>query len=206
MIRSEALDIVLENRDGTIWLTLAGHFHNDQMPSMREKFVNLINDGCRSFVVNMERVQSVESTVVPMFLSLLNTLKGKGGDIKLIFKNAHLEREFKPYRNIFSIYSDSQMLAKGTFFGLIKKRSNALRKKTGFRISRTVALFIIIVLSGWFLTLLSIIEMQNARLRQQQEELEELGLWKVTADIELERMRERLAPLEQLGVISREQQ
>ncbi|MDR3012814.1 MAG: hypothetical protein LBU70_06355 [Chitinispirillales bacterium] len=206
MIRSEALDIALESRGGIIWWTLAGHFHNEQVPNIREKITSLMNDGCRAFVIDMEKVTGVDDAVVPMFLNFLNTLKGKGGDLKFIFKNETLTRAFSPYFNLFSIYPDagSLSLSKASILNLLKKQGKALRKKTGFRISRTVAIFLLVVLCGWFLTLLSIIEMQNQRIQQQNTELDELGGWKITAEIELERLNERLQPLEQLGVIPRE--
>ncbi|MDR2578698.1 MAG: hypothetical protein LBC70_07840 [Chitinispirillales bacterium] len=204
MIRSEALDIVVESRGKTIWWTLAGHFHNEQAPNIREKIIGLMNDGCRSFIVDMEKVTGVDDAVVPMFLGLLNTLRGKEGDIKFIFKNDILCRAFLPYFNLFSIFPDADSLSKGTLLDLLKKRSRALTKKTGFRVSRSVAIFMFTVLGGWFFTLLLIINMQGERIRQQQDELQELGLWKITADIEMEALRERLQPLEQLGLISRE--
>jgi len=201
MIRSEALDIALESRKGAIWLSLAGHFHNEQAPSIREKFIGLMNDGCRTFIVDMEKVTGIDDSVAPMFLSLLNTLRGKGGELKLIFKNTPMTSAFQPYSNIFSIFPDADSLSKGTLLGLLKKRSKVLTRKTGFRISRSVAIFFLIILCGWFLTLLSIIHTQSQRIRHQQDELQELGLWKLTADIEMENLKERLQPLEQLGII-----
>ena len=201
MIRSEALDIALESRKGAMWLILAGWFHNEQAPSIREKFIGLMNDGCRTFIVDMEGVTGIDDSVAPMFLSLLNTLRGKGGELKLIFRNDPLTRAFQPYINIFPIFPDADSLSKGTLFGLLKKRGRVLTRKTGFRISRSVAIFFLIILCGWFLTLLSIIHTQNQRIRHQQDELQELGLWKLHADIEMESLKERLQPMEQLGII-----
>jgi len=201
MIRSEALDIVLESRGATVWWSLAGSFNNEQAPSIREKFIGLMNDGCRSFIIDMERVTAVDDGVVPMFLSLLNTVKGKGGEMKFIFKNETLCRAFLPYFNLFAIFPDADSLSKGTLLDLLRKQGRALTKKTGFRISRTVAILLLTVLSGWFLTLLFIINTQNQRIRVQQEELHELTTWKLTAGIELETLKERLQPLEQLGII-----
>jgi anti-anti-sigma regulatory factor len=201
MIRSETLDISLENKKGAMRWTLAGHFHNEQAPSIREKFVGLMDDGCRAFVIDMEGVTGVDDAVVPMFLGLLNTLRGKGGEMKFVFKNDALRAAFRPYANLFQIYPDAESLSRDTVLGLLKKRSRVLTRKTGFRISRSVAIFLSIVLCGWFLTLLAIIHTQNERIRQQQHELQELGLWKLTADIEIEAMRERLQPLEQLGIV-----
>ena len=201
MIRSEALDIVLESRGAAVWWFLAGSFNNEQAPGIREKFIGLMNDGCRNFIVDMEKVTAVDDGVVPMFLSLLNTLKGKGGEMKFIFRNEALCRAFLPYFNLFSIFPDADSLSKGTLLDLLRKRGRALTKKTGFRISRTVAILLLTVLCGWFLTLMFIINTQNQRIRQQQAEIHDLDTWKLTAEIDLETLRERLKPLEQMGVI-----
>jgi anti-anti-sigma regulatory factor len=205
MIRSEALDIALESRGHAIWWTLSGQFHNEQAPSIREKILALVGDGCRAFIIDMDKVTAVDDAVAPMFLGLLNTLKGKGGDMKFIFKNEAIRRAFQPYENLFSIFPDADSLSReNAVLDFLKKRGKAMTKKTGFRISRSVALFGLIVLCGWFLTLLYIINMQNQRIRLQQSELEELGLWKVTAEIDMVNMKERLLPLEQLGIIKDE--
>jgi anti-anti-sigma factor len=202
MIRSESLDIQLETRNGSVWLTLSGEFHDEQAPAFRDKFLPLVSDGCRSFIVDMEGVTVIGDSVAPMFLALQSTLKGKDGDIKLIFKNDVVSRAFLPYFNLVSIFPDAESLSKGSpIIDLLKRSGKALTRKTGFRISRSVALFGLIVLCGWFLTLVYIINMQNQRIQQQHNELLEMGQWKAAAEIDLEKMRDRLRPLEQLGII-----
>jgi len=202
MIRSESLDIQLENRNGSVWLTLSGEFHDEQAPALRDKFLPLVNDGCRSFIVDMEGITVIGDTVAPMFLALQSTLKGKDGDIKLIFKNDAVCRAFLPYFNLVSIFPDAESLSKGSpIINMLKRSGKALTRKTGFRISRSVALFGLIVLSGWLLTLVYIINMQNQRIQQQHAEILEMGQWKAAAEIDLEKMRDRLKPLEQLGII-----
>jgi len=201
MIRSEALDITLESRGNAIWLTLAGHFYNEQVPAISEKFTTLLKDGNRSFVVDMEKIISADDTVVPMFLNLLNTIKGKGGELKLIFKNDCLRQAFQPCINLFAIFPDADSLSRDSLFGLIKKQGKNLKRKTGFRISRSVAIFTLLVLSGWFITLISVIKMQDSRIQEQQTELQELNQWKQESAAEMEQLKERLQPLEQLGIL-----
>jgi len=201
MIRSEALDITLESRGSAVWLTLAGHFYNEQVPAIHEKFTSLIKDGNRCFVVDMEKITGVNDRVVPMFLTLLNTIKGKGGELKLIFKNDCLCRAFQPCFNLFAIFPDADSLSKGSLLGLLKKQGKNLKRKTGFRISRSVAIFTLLVLCGWFITLLSVIKMQNTRMHEQETELQELNQWKQESVIEMEQLKERLQPLEQLGIL-----
>jgi len=202
MIRSESLDIQLETRNGSVWLTLSGEFHDEQAPVLRDKFLPLVNDGCRSFIVDMEGITEIGDEVAPMFLALQSSLKGKDGDLKLIFKNDVMYRAFLPYLNLVSIFPDADSLSKGsTIFDFLKRSGKALTRKTGFRISYPVALFGLVILCGWFLTLLYIINMQNQRIQQQHTEILDLGQWKAAAEIDLEKMQDRLRPLEQLGII-----
>lgn len=201
MILSEALDITLEFRKGSIWIHLAGQFTNEQVPGIKEKLLNLIEDGNRFFVIEMEKVNGVDDTVVPMFLNLLNYLKGKGGEIKFIFRNDILHRAFQPYLNLFAIYPDADSFEKGTFLSLIKRKGRFLARKTGFRISRPVAVFMLIVLCGWFLTLLYIIHLQNGRIQEQQSEINDLTQWKQRTVLEMNQLKERIKPLEQLGIL-----
>jgi len=202
MIRSESLDIQLETRNGSVWFTLSGEFHDEQAPALREKFLPLVNDGSRSFIVDMEGITVIGDAVAPMFLSLQSMLKGKDGDLKFIFKNDTVCRAFLPYFNLFSVFPDADSMSKGSnILDFLKRSGKALTRKTGFRISRPVALFGLVVLCGWFLTLLYIINMQNQRIQQQHIELLELSQWKASAEIDIEKMRERLQPLEQLGII-----
>lgn len=202
MIRSDSLDIQLENRGGTVWWTLSGEFHDEQAPSIQEQFMALVNDGCHTFIVDMEGVTAIDGSVVPMFLALLNTLKNRDGDLKFIFKNDVICRAFQPYFNLVSIFPDADSMSKGsTILEFLKRSGKALTRKTGFRISRPVALFALVIICGWFLSLLYIINLQNQRIQQQQAELQELTLWKASAEINLEKMRERLQPLEQLGIL-----
>jgi len=201
-MRSDALDITIESRNGVIWLMLSGPFHNEQVPNMREKLMSLMEDGNRQFVIDLENIRAIDDGVVSsFFLNLLNMLKGKGGDVKFIFKNEIVHRAFTPYLNLFSVYPDEATLAAGNFLGLLRQRGMLMSKKTGVRLSRPVALLLLIVLAGWFLTLAFIINLQNTRIHEQQTELHELTTWKQRSIIELNALKERIKPMEQLGIL-----
>jgi hypothetical protein len=58
-----------------------------------------------------------------------------------------------------------------------------------------------ISLAGWILTLCFIIYQQNMRIRQQEMETRSLTEWQRNANAELKVLRERMLPLEQLGII-----
>jgi anti-anti-sigma regulatory factor len=201
-MRSEALEITIESRNDVIWITLAVPFHTEQVPSMREKFMTLMEDGNRQFVIDLENIQAIDDGVVSsFFLNLLNTLRGKDGDMKFIFKNEVVHRSFAPYLNLFSVYPDASAVKMGGFLGMLRNRGRLLSKKTGVRLSRPVALLILIVLCGWFISLVFIIHLQNVRIRQQETELRDLTQWKQHSLFELTTLRERIKPMEQLGII-----
>ncbi|MBD3345794.1 MAG: hypothetical protein GF401_12095 [Chitinivibrionales bacterium] len=200
-MRSEALDIIIESKGKAVWLILSGPFHNEQVPNMREKIGGLVQDGNREIVVDMEQVTDVGSQVVPAFLDLLNMIQGKNGALQFIFKNETVTKAFAPYKNIFSIYPDAHALAAGGFLGSMRRRSEMLFKKTGVRISLPVALFLLIIIAGWFISLGFIIHLQNERIHQQEIEIRELTHWKKKSEKEIETLRERIKPMEQLGLL-----
>lgn len=204
MISFESLDITLQNRGNTIWLVLSGPFNNEEVPSINEKVKRLISDGIRNFVFDLESITMVDSEVVPMFLNLCNTIKGKGGDIKLVFKNEVVYKAFLPFINLLPVYADINTLERHGLINAIKKTRRSLSRKTGFRISKPLAAFLIVVLCGWFFSLLYIIHMQNIRIHKQELELQELTHLKEKTILEVEYLRERIRPLEQLGIIDEE--
>jgi anti-anti-sigma regulatory factor len=200
-MRSDALDIVIEGRGDTTWLILSGPFHKEQIPNIRSKFSALLEDGNRYFVVDLDSVTAIEPAAAEMFLSVLNDVRAKSGEIKFIFKNTAVHDAFSQYRNLLLIFPDSASLTSGGIIGRLLRRGKVLSKKTGVRLSRPVAIFLLIVLCGWFLTLLFIIHLQNQRLAEQQRELYELTQWKQHSTIELTALKERIKPLEQLGIV-----
>ncbi|MBN2037603.1 MAG: STAS domain-containing protein [Chitinispirillaceae bacterium] len=200
-MRFEALDIVIEGRGDITWLALSGPFHKEQVANIRSKFTTLLEDGNRSFVVDLEAVSTIDPAAVDLFLTVVSDVRAKGGDVKFIFKNEPVSQAFGPYYHLFTVYPDAETLASGGFFGRIMRRSRVLTKKTGVRISLPVALFLLFVLCGWFFSLLFIINMQNQRIAEQQKEFYELNQWKDHSTIELNALRERVRPLEQLGIL-----
>ncbi len=200
-MKSEALDISISGRDDALWLFLSGPFHNEQVHGLKDKISGLIDDGNKHLVIDMENVVSMDDAAAPMFLALVNMIKEKGGDIRLIFKNEAVSRAFFPYRNLLTIYPDPASLHAGGFFTVLKRRGRMLSKKTGVRLSRPVALILLLALCGWFISLVVIILLQYQRIHQQERELTGLAQWKQQATVEISDLRERIRPMEQLGIL-----
>lgn len=201
-MRSDALDITLESRRDTIWISLAGPFHNAQAPNIREKIETLLVDGNREFVLNLDGVTEVDTAVVETFIRILNTVRSKQGALRLVFRNETVSKAFQPFKHLFLIYPDNQSVDGGGIFSALKRQSRTLFRKTGVRISRPVALFLLVALCGWFISLLFIIQIQNKRLTEQAIELHAVTQSKTELDAEVTALRERVKPLEQLGIIA----
>jgi len=200
-MRSEALDISIVSRGHSLRLVLSGPFHSEQVNGIKEKISGLIEDGNRHLIIDMENVLAVDDGVAFMFLSLVNMIKGKNGDIKFIFRNEAVTKAFAPLRNLLSIYPDDLSLKTGGFFGILKYRRKLLSRKTGVRLSKPVALILLVTLAGWFISLVFIIHMQSQRIRQQEREMSSLTQWKQQADMDLKNLRERIRPMQQLGIL-----
>lgn len=200
-MRSEALDIIIEGRGNATWLTLSGPFHKEQVPNIRGKFATLLEDGNRLFVVDLEGVTAIDDTVMEMFLTVLNEVRGKGGEIRFVFRNHVATSAFAPYERLFLIYPNATSLDNRGLFRKLFNRGSILSKKTGVRISRRIAIFLIVVLCGWFLSLVFIIHLQNRRIIEQEKELSELKQSSQKSSMELDRLRDRIRPLEQLGIL-----
>jgi anti-anti-sigma regulatory factor len=200
-MKSEALDITIENRGSTVFLVLEGPFHPEQIPNIREKVTGIIDDGNRDIVINLEGITAIGDGVVSMFLSLLNLIRGKHGDVRLVFRNTLVSSAFSQYRSLFSIYPDTRSLAYKGILRVIRRRGILLSRKTGIRLSPPVAIFVVVVLAGWLLTLAFIIYTQNSRISSQETEIAGLVSWQKKSLIEIDRLNERLKPMEQLGLI-----
>jgi anti-anti-sigma regulatory factor len=200
-MRSEALDIIIESRGNAVWLLLSGPFHNEQVPNIREKITGLVTDGNRHLVLDMEQTVEVGDQVVPMFLGVMSIIRGKGGDLKLVFKNEAVSKAFASHRNVFRIYPNAAAAQRGGFFDILRYRREVMSKKTGIRLSRPVAVFMIVVLCGWFLSLAIIIRLQSGRIKDQEKEIHELSQWNKQAEMELVELKDRLKPMVQLGLL-----
>ena len=197
-MRSEALDITIESRGAVLWVFLSGPFHREQVPNIREKLAGLIEDGNRRLVIELEQVTEIDESAPPMFLELLNLLRGKGGELRLVMRNKAVSSAFAAYRNIFAIYPDARALERRRLLWLWQRGRYMLRR-TGVRMP--VAAFILFVIVGWFLSLALVIYTQGRRIREQEQEIRELTVWKEQTLIELNELHERLRPMEQLGIL-----
>lgn len=149
----------------------------------------------------MEEVTILDAPVVSMFLGLENHIRGKSGKIEFVFRNDVVSKAFAPYRNIFSISADRSLIGQGGLLGWLKRRGKMARRRTGVRMSRPVAWFVLCVACGWIFSLAIILFYQNRRIHQQQQIITELTIQKNTATREITTLRNHLRPMVQLGIV-----
>jgi anti-anti-sigma regulatory factor len=200
-MKSESLDIVIQRKGNATWMYLSGAFHAEEIPNIHSKIGKLLADGNDLIILHMDEVHKIDVQVVHAFLSLLNAVREKGGDLKFVFKNASVWTVFAPYRMIFPIYPDEKSVHRSGLFGKLRKRGKTLTRKTGLRISVSLAVFILVILFGWFTTLAVIINMQHQRIENQLDRIHELRQWKQKTQIEIQELKDRLKPLKDLGLV-----
>lgn len=201
---SEALDIAIESREGDLWLILAGQFKKEQVESIRSKIEGFLKDDNNFIVIDMEKVTEIHESVPQMFLELLNLINGKEGSLKFVFKNNIVTQAFSPFKNIFEIYSDAASFSASGFIHNMKRQGIILSRKTGIRLSIPVAIFLLFIMVMWFLTLGYIIHMQTKEIRKQEQVITGYEEHNKMQQIEIEDLKEKLKPLEQLGILKDE--
>lgn len=197
----EALDITIESRGPAIWIFLSGPFYKDQIQPIRSKIESFIRDGHRELIIDLENITSIHHDVAPMFLALLNMIKGKDGIIRLIYKNKPVSKAFYAYRNIFSIYPDSKSINAKKVFHTFRKGGIFIRRRTGIRVSVPVAIFLLFIVTALFLSLGVIIDMQRNQIAVQENEIRNFQQWKHKTNIELQELQSRIKPMKQLGLL-----
>jgi Zn-dependent protease with chaperone function len=101
---------------------------------------------------------------------------------------------------VMPIFPDAAALSRWSFVTLLRLLARRMSRKTGVRLSAPVALFILFILVGWFVSLSLVIGWQAQRIRRQQDEIRELTVWREQTLIELQALQERQRLMDQLGI------
>lgn len=82
-------------RDGVAILEMSGKLMGGpDAEAFDETIKTLIHEGCRNVIVNMERVNWVNSTGLGILISGYTTLKKSGGELKLLKVSDRIENIF----------------------------------------------------------------------------------------------------------------
>jgi len=102
-----------EHKGGVV-VALDGEVDLYTSPQLREKVIELVDEGCRHVVVDLEKVEFIDSTGLGVLVACLNRLRGNGGDLSLVCTVPRILKVFEitGLLKVFAI-SDSQTAALG---------------------------------------------------------------------------------------------
>jgi anti-anti-sigma regulatory factor len=200
-MKSQQLDIRLEVFGDNIHVTLSGNFFAEQIPNVRQKFEGFVQEGYHEYIVLLEDVELRSSDVMHFFLEILNTIQGRSAKLILIFQKPTIESFFSSYSNIFQCYSSIDSYQKSGFVNSLKRTGILYSRRTGLRISLPTAILISCLVAGWVLTLFTMIDSQENRLRNQEQKLNKLILSKDELVQRAQSLQKKLAPFQQMGLL-----
>ena len=78
------LDVETSNRDGADVVTLRGEIDVYTAPRLRQALVDLIDAGSRNVVIDMERVDFLDSTGLGVLVEALKRAKGNDAELSIV--------------------------------------------------------------------------------------------------------------------------
>lgn len=201
-MKSQQLDMKISFSDGGVRLNFRGIFFHENWASIKEKIESFASEGIKLFVCQVDHVEFRDSQILQELLAIHNTLSGrKARLIFIVDKDVNLQF-FAPYRHIFEIYPTYENFRKQGFVRALRKVGVAYSKKTGIRISPTTAAMVLLLLTGWVLTLLSMIQNQSDELDGTSKQVRDLSIQKQELNTQVRKLEAKLAPLKHLGLLS----
>lgn len=200
-MKSQLLDMKIEFLDGGVRLSFEGIFFIENWPAIQEKLESFAQEGVKQFFCHVEKVEFRNPELLQKILDIHNDFSGRKARLIFIFNNKANIQFFAPYKHILEIYPNYDTFRKQGFVRALRKVGVAYSKKTGVRISPTTATLVILLLAGWVLTLLSMIQSQSDDLESADKELQILLLEQRKLTQEVQELETKLAPLRQLGLL-----
>src|SRR5881397_4268764 len=103
------MDLELETtqRDGVAVLTLRGEIDVYTAPRMRQAIVDLVDAGSRNIVIDMEKVDFLDSTGLGVLVEGLKRVRTRGGDLSLVVTQDKIVKIFEitGLNKAFSLYA-----------------------------------------------------------------------------------------------------
>ena len=200
-MKSDLIDIQVESRGNDVELSLSGSLGVVQLPQVKEKLNMLVDGPGCFFFLNLQNAHFTSELYLDVFLELLNRVKAQKSALILIFDSNELYDYFSRYVNIFEIYENrnayknsgmkKQLQQIGLHFGL----------RSGITVSSGVAVAVISLLLGWFITLFVIISSQGHDIADKQAQIIALQNQKERYIKEIDKLESSIGPLRKLGVV-----
>ncbi len=101
-------DIAVKRVDDAVILRPSGWFIYDVVPTFRAKVEDLLKDGARKMVVDLQGVSFMDSAGVGALVSALTSLRKRGGKLALANLSPEVQRVLEITRllKLFDVYED----------------------------------------------------------------------------------------------------
>lgn len=200
-MRADLIDIQVETKDEDVVIALSGILGKFQVSAVREK-IDMLTKGSGCFIyLDLQHARFKVDDYLEMFLELLNKINAQGSTLILIFNSEELNHYFAKYRNIFEIHSSRESYKNSGLLKQLRQIGIHYAKKTGLRLSPSVAIASILLVIGWMITLFLIIAAQGRDIAGKQAEIIALQGQRDRYVQEIEKLESSIGPLRKLGVV-----
>ena len=199
-MRADLIDIQVEDHGDDVEISLSGSLSRVHLPAVREKIEMLTKGPGCFFFLNLQRAHFKADEYLDLFLEVLDRIKAQNSALILIFDSEEQKAYFDKYKNIFEIY-ESRSAYKNS--GMRKQLSQIgvhYGKKTGLRLTPSVAIALAILIVGWSITLFLIVAAQGRDIADKHAQIIALQSQKDRYIREIDKLESSIGPLRKLGV------
>lgn len=200
-MRADLIDIQIEDFGNDVEISLSGSLSKAQLSAVREKLDSLMSGPGVFFFLNLERAHFAVDDYLEMFLDLMNKTRERNSTMVLLFRNEELLEYFSRYKNIFEIHESREAYKSSGLSKQLKQVGVYYGKKTGLRLSPSVAIAAGVLIMGWLITLFLIIAAQGKDIADKQSQIMALESQRDRYVQEIDKLESSIGPLKRLGVV-----
>ena len=200
-MRADLIDFQIEDYGNDVEIALSGSLNKAQLSAVSEKLDALMSGPGIFFFLNLEHVHFAVDDYLDMFLDLLNKTKDRNSTMILIFQNEEQQEYFYRYRNIFEIYESRDAYKNSGLSKQLKQVGIYYGKKTGLRLTPSVAIAAGVLIMGWLVTLFLIVAAQGKDIAAKQSQIMTLQSQRDRYVQEIDKLESSIGPLKKLGVV-----
>jgi hypothetical protein len=200
-MRADLIDIQIEDFGNDVEISLSGSLSKAQLSAVREKLDSLMSGPGVFFFLNLERAHFAVDDYLEMFLDLMNKTRERNSTMVLLFRNEEQLEYFSRYKNIFEIHETREAYKSSGLSKQLKQVGVYYGKKTGLRLSPSVAIAAGVLIMGWLITLFLIIAAQGKDIADKQSQIMALESQRDRYVQEIDKLESSIGPLKRLGVV-----
>lgn len=200
-MRADLIDIRVEDYGDDVEISLSGSLGVFQFPAVCEK-IEMLTSGPGVFIfLNLQRAHFKTKEYLDFFLEVLNRVRAKDSALILLFNNEEQNAYFAKYRNIFEIYESREAYKNSGLAKQLGQIGVHYGRKTGLRVTPSVAVAFAIFIIGWAITLFVIVAAQGRDIADKQAQIIALQSQKDRYVREIDKLESSIGPLRKLGVV-----